>query len=63
MLHTDTLIAEIRKGFYTTGWTLNRLAGEAGCFSSALRHFESDSWNPTAKTLRVLEQILLASDE
>ncbi|HVJ44653.1 MAG TPA: helix-turn-helix transcriptional regulator [Dongiaceae bacterium] len=51
-------IEKIRAFRVSRGWTLSKLAREAGLRESSIRDLDRDSWNPESKTLRKLETII-----
>jgi len=51
-------IEKIRAFRVSQGWTLSKLAREAGLRESSIRDLDRDSWNPESKTLRKLETII-----
>ncbi len=54
----DQSLSRIRGWRSASGWTVSRLANEAGLTESTLRFLDSDNWNPTAETLRKLEAVI-----
>ncbi|MGL4966135.1 MAG: helix-turn-helix domain-containing protein [Inquilinus sp.] len=54
----DTAIQRVREFRRSQGWALNRLATAAGLRESTIRKLDADDWNPTADTLRALEQVV-----
>lgn len=58
MATIDAVIDRIRAFRRSTGWSVLRLAREAGISESTLRHIDRPSWNPESETLRRLEAII-----
>jgi 3,4-dihydroxy 2-butanone 4-phosphate synthase/GTP cyclohydrolase II len=54
----DQLIARIRAYRANQGWSILRLAREAGLNESTIRHLDKPDWCPTAETLRKLESVI-----
>ena len=54
----ESAISRVRAFAAATGWAASRYAREAGLGETTLRGFDSDSWNPTADTLRKLEAVI-----
>lgn len=54
----DQSIHRVRAFAASQGWTKTRLAREAKINDTTLRDFDEPSWNPTARTLRQLEEII-----
>lgn len=58
MATINSVLERIRAYRRTAGWSVLRLAREAGVSESTLRHIDRDSWNPESETLRKLEAII-----
>jgi ribosome-binding protein aMBF1 (putative translation factor) len=54
----DQSIARVRAYRQAKGWSILRLAKEAGLGESTIRRLDSPDWCPTAGTLRQLEAII-----
>ncbi len=57
------LIQKIRRLVTDGGMSKSGLARASGLHANTLRDLESEEWNPTADTLRKLENFLFANDE
>ncbi|MBP7337691.1 helix-turn-helix transcriptional regulator [Niveispirillum sp.] len=56
----DQSIARVRAYRQAKGWSILRLAKEAGLGESTIRRLDSPDWCPTAGTLRQLESVIPA---
>lgn len=56
----DQSIARVRAYRQAKGWSILRLAKEAGLGESTIRRLDSADWCPTAGTLRQLESVIPA---
>jgi hypothetical protein len=57
----DLIIERVRWYVRSQGWSLTRLAREAGLpHHTSLRNFDLPQWNPTANLLRKLEALVPA---
>ncbi|MEC4591641.1 helix-turn-helix transcriptional regulator [Nitrospirillum amazonense] len=54
----DQAIERVRSYRRAQGWSILRLAKEAGMTESTIRHLDRDDWSPNADTLRRLERIV-----
>lgn len=54
----DQSIARVRAYRQAKGWSILRLAKEAGLGESTIRRLDSPDWCPTAGTLRQLEAVI-----
>jgi ribosome-binding protein aMBF1 (putative translation factor) len=54
----DQAIGRVRAYRQSKGWSVLRLAKEAGIRESTIRHLDHDDWSPTAGTLRKLERVI-----
>jgi len=54
----DQSIERIRAYRRAMGWSVLRLATEAGMRESTIRHLDHADWSPTADTLRRLETVI-----
>lgn len=54
----ESAISRVRAFAFATGWAASRYAREAGLGETTLRGFDSETWNPTADTLRKLEAVI-----
>lgn len=52
-------IARIRAFRLAKGWTINRMAREAGLTESSIRNMDRPDWNPESRTLERLEATIL----
>ena len=60
MTTIDAVIERVRAYRRLAGWSVLRLAREAGISESTLRHIDRADWNPESETLRKLEAIIPA---
>lgn len=60
MTHVDQSIHRIRAFVRESGWSRFKLVKKAGLSVNSLAELDCDSWNPTANTLRAVEQVILA---
>ncbi len=54
----ENAISRIRAWAVANSWRPSRYAKEAGLHDNTLRGLDSDTWNPTAETLRKLEAVI-----
>lgn len=59
VVHTvDAILERVRAFRRARGWSINRLAGEAGMPESTIRDMDAADWSPTVATLRKLEALI-----
>lgn len=51
-------IRRIRDYRHHKGWSVSKLASEAGLGESTIRKIDDDDWNPTAETIAALESAI-----
>jgi ribosome-binding protein aMBF1 (putative translation factor) len=60
---TEQAIQRVRTFRSEKGWTLSKLAREAGLRESTIRNMDADDWNPETRTLAKLEAVVIAEEQ